>query len=128
MKKSDLIIVVLFLVIAITFFGFNKYRSNFIKQNSNQIYAEIYVEGNLYKSVPLSNDKEDIIEINTEDGKNIIKIHDDGVEITEADCFDEICVKTGFKKEVGETIVCLPHKLVIEIKGNMEIKVDAVSN
>ncbi|MCY6372663.1 NusG domain II-containing protein [Clostridium ganghwense] len=127
MKKSDFIIAIFILIIAGTFLGINKYRSNFIKQNSSQLYAEIYVEGKLYKKVPILKN-EQVIEIENEHGKNMIKIHDNGVEMIDADCLDKICVQTGFKKEVSETIVCLPHQVVVEIKGNMEGKVDAISN
>ena len=34
----------------------------------------------------------------------------------EADCPDKYCVKQGKIKNVGETIVCLPHKVVVEIE------------
>lgn len=48
-------------------------------------------------------------------GENTVKIKDGEVWISDADCKDKICV--GHKKisNVGETIVCLPHKLVLEI-------------
>jgi len=36
----------------------------------------------------------------------------------EVDCFDNICVQTGFKKNVNESIVCLPNKIVVEIRCN----------
>jgi len=37
------------------------------------------------------------------------------VDVIEADCPDKICVKHTNIKNAGETIICLPHKLVIEI-------------
>lgn len=119
MKKVDIIIGTIIIIIAVGILGVGSYRSNVIKQNSNQLYVDIYVEGTLYKSVPLYNN-EDTIEIETEHGRNVVKVHDDGVEMTEADCFDSICVKSGFKKNVGEIIVCLPHKVVVEISGDSE--------
>lgn len=119
MKKVDMIIGAVILIIAVGILGVGTYRSNVIKQNSNQLYADIYLEGTLYKSVPLCNN-EDTIEIETPYGRNVVKVHDDGVEMTEADCFDSICVKSGFMKNVGEIIVCLPHKVVVEIRGDSE--------
>ena len=48
----------------------------------------------------------------------IIKAHDgDRVRIKEADCDDQICVRRGWATKNGETIVCLPHKLVIEVRS-----------
>ena len=46
----------------------------------------------------------------------------------DADCPDRLCVKQGRIKKVGESIVCLPHKVVIEIVGEKEeAGVDAVT-
>ncbi|MFD3158345.1 NusG domain II-containing protein [Haloimpatiens sp. FM7330] len=128
MKKLDIIVVVSILLIAGIFLGFNKYKSIITKKNSSVIYAEISVKNKLYKKVPVSDNHKEVIKIETDLGKNIIKIHDNGVEMIEADCNDHICEYTGFIKEVGEIIVCLPHQVVVEIKGNTEGKVDEVSN
>ena len=46
---------------------------------------------------------------------NVLTIKDGKASISEADCPDKICVETRAMSYVGETIVCLPHKLVIEI-------------
>lgn len=52
-----------------------------------------------------------------EDGDyNVIEIAGEKVRITEADCGDQVCVRRGWAEKDGDTIVCLPHKLVIEIQ------------
>ena len=53
-------------------------------------------------------------------GVNKVVINDGKVSMTEADCPDELCVKTGKISRVGETIVCLPHRVVVEIKGSQD--------
>ena len=58
--------------------------------------------------------------IETESGKNRLVIAGGKASIVEADCPDEICVKQGKISHTGQTIVCLPHKLVIEITGKGE--------
>ena len=35
----------------------------------------------------------------------------------EADCPDQICYSPEFVSKPGETIVCLPHRVVVEVKG-----------
>lgn len=45
---------------------------------------------------------------------------DQRVRVIEADCPDQIDVKQGYISRVGEIIVCLPNKLIIEIKGLAE--------
>lgn len=46
---------------------------------------------------------------------NILVIKDGTAFIKSADCPDKICVHHRPISKVGETIVCLPHKLVVEI-------------
>ncbi|WP_270598530.1 NusG domain II-containing protein [Enterococcus asini] len=52
-----------------------------------------------------------------EDGDyNVIEVDGEKVRIIEADCGDQVCVRRGWAEKDGDTIVCLPHKLVIEIQ------------
>ena len=59
--------------------------------------------------------------ITTEEGYNIIEIKNGVVRVKEADCRDKICVNHRPIGKTGETVVCLPHKLVVEIEGE-EVK------
>ncbi|KRK40083.1 NusG domain II-containing protein [Loigolactobacillus bifermentans] len=47
---------------------------------------------------------------------NEIEFKDQRVAIVAANCGDQVCVRRGWIKTPGQTIVCLPHKLLIEIK------------
>jgi len=40
------------------------------------------------------------------------------VAITKANCSDQVCVRRGWIHKPGQTIVCLPHKLLIEVKSS----------
>ena len=51
------------------------------------------------------------------DGENVLVIEDGAAFIREADCPDKVCVRTGKIRYRGETIVCLPHRLMIRIQG-----------
>ena len=66
----------------------------------------------------LSDSVDEVIE--TEEGRNHLVIEGGKASIVEADCPDGICVKQGTISRTGQTIVCLPHKLVIEITGKAE--------
>ncbi len=55
------------------------------------------------------------IPIKTTFGENTLVIEDGYAYIKDADCPDRLCVKTGKVSEVGECIVCLPHRLSIVI-------------
>lgn len=54
--------------------------------------------------------------IETDNGYNIVVIQNGVCTVTEADCRDGICVKHSAINKIGQSIVCLPHKLIIEIK------------
>lgn len=57
-------------------------------------------------------------EIKSEQGSNLLRIEGGSVWLEEADCPDGICVNTGKIKYAGQSIICLPHKVVVEIKEN----------
>lgn len=51
---------------------------------------------------------------------NTLKLSKSGVSMEAADCPDQICVHHIPIKGGGESIICLPHKLVVEIQGETE--------
>ncbi len=108
MKKKDLILIVSVLIIIV-----GSILANKVIHSSKGELVEIYLDNKLYKKVPL--DKEQKIEIKNKKDKNTVYIHDRGVEVSHANCHDKVCVKTGFIKNSGDSIVCLPHKLNIKI-------------
>lgn len=48
---------------------------------------------------------------------NILQIAGGTAAVTEANCGDHTCVRTGAISREGERIVCVPHKLIIQIEG-----------
>ena len=78
------------------------------------MYADIMVDGTSVKTLSLENDTSFLVK--QESGNNTIVIKDGTVRVENADCPDKICVKHKEIKNVGETIICLPHKMVVEIK------------
>lgn len=122
MKKFDIIIIISFILISIVSAVWFMFSSN---KKYEHRYAEIYVEGVLYKRINLTENMEEMtIPIETKLGKNIIHISKGKVNMVDADCHDRVCVKSGTIEKVGETIVCLPHKVVVEIKGEGKAETD----
>lgn len=92
-----------------------------IGKGYNNTYAEITVSGKLYKTISLSEHRgEEDIEIKTKEGINIINIKDNKICIIEADCPDKVCMNPSYIEKAGESLVCLPHKVMIQIKGKSE--------
>lgn len=113
--KRDIILVLSMVIIAAAAFLIINY---IVKKDGS--YAVIKVDGNVIKTLDLNSD-ETTIEVNGyQGGVNKVVINDGKVSMTEADCPDELCVKTGKISRVGETIVCLPHRVVVEIKGSQD--------
>lgn len=48
---------------------------------------------------------------------NIVVIKDGKVSVTEASCKNQVCVRHGEISRSGESIVCLPNRLVVRIEG-----------
>lgn len=49
---------------------------------------------------------------------NLISVSDGRVVVEAADCKDQICVRHKPVSSRGESIICLPHRLVVEIVGD----------
>lgn len=108
MKKKDFILIFVIILIAVVSFGINHFTN---AKSGKQI--EIYVDNELYKTYDI--DDEDEIKIESEEGYNVVKIHNHGAQITEASCPDKVCIHEGFITKPSESIVCLPNKVHIKI-------------
>ncbi|RCX13572.1 hypothetical protein DFP94_12019 [Fontibacillus phaseoli] len=117
MKRGDILLIGLIVVIAAVFLV-----PRWLDGESSEKYhngpriAKITVDGKPFRTVELTGE-EQTIEIKTEFGYNLLKVHDYGIEMIDADCPDKVCLTFGFIERNGGTIVCLPHKLLVEIEG-----------
>ena len=119
MKKLDFIIIAVLLVCA----G-GLYFSGFLRPGDEGAYAVVYVDGEEVKRYDLSQNTEDTITgIN---GINQIKVQDGEISVVSADCRDQVCVNHLPINRENESIVCLPHKVVIEIENGGKNSIDAV--
>ena len=76
------------------------------------------VNGEIYKKIDLNTVAVAYdMEISTEFGYNKLHIEHDGISVIDADCRDHICMSQGKVSKAGVPIVCLPHKLTVEIEG-----------
>lgn len=69
-------------------------------------------DGNTF-TMPLSQD--DVLTVASSAGTNVIEVQAGKVRVSEADCPNQDCVEQGWISKVGQQIVCLPHKLVVNI-------------
>ncbi len=78
--------------------------------------AVVLINGKETARYPLDTPAEMTLQLDG-DWSNRLVIRDRRAYITAANCPDQICVKHAGISHVGETIVCLPHKLVVRIEG-----------
>ena len=77
----------------------------------------IRVDGKILYEYSLMEDREILVQID-ENNYNVVVIENGEVYISKATCKNKVCVETGKISKVGETIACLPNKLIVEIVGN----------
>ena len=105
-KKSDIILIVsIFLVcVSMVVLSFNKGGANKIRVTVNG--AE-YATYNIYKEGEHT--------IKTENGTNVLVIENGTAYFKKSDCPDKTCENMGKIKNLGESIVCLPHRVIAEV-------------
>ena len=104
LKRLDIILIISLLFAALVLFVVFSYIKRtgervVIKQNDTVVYRG-----------ELSKDGEVSLKHNT------VKIENGRVFMKSADCKNQICVKTGKISKSGETIICLPNKVIVEIE------------
>ena len=80
-------------------------------------YALVTVDGEqVYKHSLNEDDETVILGANSSSGEqNVLAIKDGKAFVKSANCPDKICVSHRKISKTGETIVCLPHKVVVSV-------------
>lgn len=103
LRKWDILIFVVFVAVSVCFFLF-------IFQPQGE-FAEIFVKGNLVYRSSLTQSFQGEFE-----GVHVI-IENNSIRVSEANCPDRLCVKTGAVSKAGSRIICAPNAVVIKITG-----------
>ena len=104
MKKKDFILIIFLIFIAVSVLLF----CHFTGEKGETV--SISKDNKIVQTVSLYEDTQ--IDL----GSNTIEIKDSKVFIVRADCHNQICVKHKAISKKGESIVCLPNKVIVEIE------------
>lgn len=119
MKRRDIILIVVLLIIAAGAFGVMK----LMQKNGSTVVvtvdSKVVYEGSL--------DDETTFEVPLTKGENTVIIKDGKAYMDHADCPDQICVNHKPISKTDETIVCLPHKVVVSIENGDNQDVDMMA-
>lgn len=118
-KKKDILLIIIILIVAgLSFFLHEKIGV----KNAGSI--TIKVNGVIEGVYSLDVDQE--IDING--GKNHLIIKNGKADMTEADCPDQLCVDQRPVSKNGESIICLPNRVIVEVDSFENSEFDAVAN
>ncbi|RVU54970.1 NusG domain II-containing protein [Anaerosphaera multitolerans] len=125
MKKGDYIVTLLIILIAFSIFSYSASRLN----TSSEKYLVININGEIVDKYKLDkNLKDKEIIVNSKFGKNILVIENNHIYIKDSTCKDKTCIKMGKISEIGQSLVCLPNRLMvsIEVDQYLEDEVDVI--
>jgi hypothetical protein len=112
--KGDLVVIVVLLLIGI---GVLVYNQVVLPKRAPGTKVLVEIDGEVVRELDLARNTAPL-RFETERGFNVVEIRDGQVRVAEADCPDLLCVNTGWRRHVGQVIVCLPHYFVVRITGD----------
>lgn len=77
------------------------------------LYAVVQNSDGFYQVLSLGEDR--TVTVTGSLGTNIIEVANGRVRCLESDCSNQTCVKQGWVSGRGQTVVCLPHKLIVQV-------------
>ncbi len=108
-KKADIILLIL-IVAAGLIISFGP-----LAKKAGGTDVRVTLDGDTYGIYSLAEDR--TITIEKDGHTNVIVIEDGTVHMESSTCKNQICVKHGKISLKGDSIVCLPNRVVVEIEG-----------
>ena len=119
LKKKDIVLIIVILAVALAAYFFHEFIGT-----AGAGSVTVKVNGEIEGVYSLGEDQE--IEING--GTNLLVIKNAKADMAEADCPDKLCVNQKPVSKNGESIICLPNKVIVEVSSSENSEFDAVAN
>ena len=113
LRKADLILLAVVLALGAVL------AAALLLRSSGGGVAQVRVAGTVTASYPLDEDASYTI-TGANGGTNLLVIEDGSARIEEASCPDGVGVHPGRVRRDGQSIVCLPNQVVVEIVSGAE--------
>lgn len=120
MKKNDWILAGVLVAAALCIYLFQFFNR---KEGS---LAVVSVDGADTQTYALSEERS--VEIKSGEGSLTLEISGGEAFVSEADCPDKLCVRQHPVSHRGETIACLPNRILIRIEGGSSSGYDAIAD
>lgn len=121
LKKRDIILIIALLLVGIVTLIIWHFLYN---ETGNKVTVE--QRGEEIGTFPLNKDTEIPIEYKGEE-VNFLVIEDGYCYMKEAECPDHLCIKQGKIDKVGQTIVCMPNRVVVTVVGGDTSGLDSIA-
>ena len=115
MKKKDIIMIAAMLLAALALYLISQ-----VSLGAEASTIVVTLDGEEVLRRPLA--VENTYDIAQDDGSlNVIAVENGAVYMKEANCRDGLCIRQGKMKNGAKTIVCLPHKIVVQLTGDAPV-------
>lgn len=119
MTKGDKILISAIVILSLLAYGIVYFSSS----GDNNKYISVQFNGSEFKRLTFTSKNDSYVyKLDIDEGLNIIEVEGDRVHMIESDCPDKLCIKQGYISKVGEVLVCVPNKVVVEIKSDKSEK------
>ncbi len=118
-KKNDLLLLGILIAIFFVILFFT------VMTKKESTFVQVRIDGEITEVFPLSEDLE--FEIHGYNGgTNTLIIEGGKAYLKDTSCPDHLCEKMGKISKSGQSLICLPNHVVVEISGGKETEYDAV--
>ncbi len=108
--KNDIILIIFLCIVAVVV-GFVLYTSD---MPDDELQLQILIDGEIVEVYSYTSDESTYKQFIMDSG-NVIVLQSGEVYMESADCPDGLCIMQGKISKPGESIICLPHKLVVRL-------------
>ena len=120
MKKKDVCLLALLLAVAAVMALFIKLRGGYTGER-----IVVTIDGAFFGEYRLSEDR--TIDVEGDFGQNRIVIQNGSAYMEAADCPDKYCMAYRQLSKTNESIICLPHRLVVQVKDAEYTEIDGIA-
>jgi hypothetical protein len=121
--RADKILIVVVGLMALSGVGLNLLT---VPKASGQT-ADISKEGQHVETITLRQGYHQEIRLGDNEHYNVIEIDNGRVRVKEANCPDQLCVRTGWVSAAPQQIVCLPYRVVVKVESAAPSDVDDIT-
>ncbi len=123
LTRADKLLIGILLIAAVGGIGLNMAALSATGQQE----AHIYKDGRVVQTIPLRPGYRQELRLGAAERYNLIMAEDGRIRVAEADCPDQLCVRTGWISVAPQQIVCLPYRVVIRLESSSATDIDDIT-